>query len=255
MSDGPLVLFDINGAIIGNNISVTKGTNVTLRIQWNSTPEFGGINNIVLKKGVINGTAENNFEVIQPSAVGKNAFCDEYMLTISPDESCYYRVEANTTNGKKYRCYTNPIWVDVIADTTPPVFDTGESAKPYPSISGTHNGTITLNQTISVQTLYTYPCAGTGGHTEYVMIWNKTLNVTAKWDGYKGEDWHNVSFDEPFTLVKNETYNYTIRTGSYPQIHHKPAVLTENGWVNSTKFTDANGKRYSNWIPAVKLLL
>ena len=254
MSDGPLVIFDINGAIIGNNVSVTKGTNATLSIQWNSTPEFGGINNIVVKKGVINGTAESNFRVVQPSAIGKNAFCDEYKLTISPDESCYYRVEANTTNGAEYRCYTNPVWVEVIADSTAPVFDTGESTKPYPSIAGTHNGTITLNQTISVQKLYTYPCAGTGGHTEYARIWNSTLEVNATWDGYK-EDWHNVSFDEPFTLVKNETYNYTIRTGSYPQIHHTAALLTANGWVNCTEFTDANGKRYSNWIPAVKLLL
>jgi hypothetical protein len=254
MSDGPLVIFDINGAIIGNNVSVTKGTNATLSIQWNSTPEFGGINNIVVKKGVINGTAESNFRVVQPSAIGKNAFCDEYKLTISPDESCYYRVEANTTNGAEYRCYTNPVWVEVIADSTAPVFDTGESTKPYPGIAGTHNGTITLNQTISVQKLYTYPCAGTGGHTEYARIWNSTLEVNATWDGYK-EDWHNVSFDEPFTLVKNETYNYTIRTGSYPQIHHTAALLTANGWVNCTEFTDANGKRYSNWIPAVKLLL
>jgi hypothetical protein len=116
-----------------------------------------------------------------------------------------------------------------------------------------HNGTIKPNKTIRVQKLYTYPCAGTGGHTEYVKIWDSNLNVTATWNGYKGEDWHNVSFEDSFTLVANETYNYTIRTGSYPQIHHTAALQTENGWINCTEFVDANGRAYNDWIPAIKL--
>ncbi|MEA3503301.1 MAG: hypothetical protein U9R47_11030, partial [Actinomycetota bacterium] len=114
-------------------------------------------------------------------------------------------------------------------------FDTSASDKPYPSISGTHNGTIKSVQTINVSTLYTYPCAGTGGHTEYARLWNSTLDVTAKWDGYT-EDWHNISLKESFTLVAGETYNYTIRTGSYPQIRHTDALLTTNGWLNCSQF-------------------
>ena len=133
------------------------------------------------------------------------------------------------------------------------VFDTGKPANPYPSISGTHNGTITPNQTIEVQKLYTYPCTGTGGHTEYVKVWNSTgWNVTATWEGYQG-DWRNITFGEPFTLKANEEYNYTIVTGSYPQIHHNRTLLTENGWINCTEFTDDNGKVYDDWIPAIKL--
>ena len=133
------------------------------------------------------------------------------------------------------------------------IFDTGASANPYPSIFGTHNGTIKPNQTIKVSKLYTYPCIGTGGHTEYVRIWNSSdWNVTASWDGYKG-DWHNISFSESFTLQPDVEYNYTIRTGSYPQIHHMDALSTTNGWINGTKFTDANGKIYYNWIPAIRL--
>ncbi|MBN1763583.1 MAG: S8 family serine peptidase [Methanomicrobia archaeon] len=131
------------------------------------------------------------------------------------------------------------------------VFDTGKGD--YPSISGTHNGTITLNQTISVSTLYIYPCPGTGGHTEYALISNESWSIeTLLWNGYSG-DWHNLSFDAPFTLYENETYNYTIRTGSYPQIHHNRTLLTENGWINCTEFEDINGKRHECWIPAVKL--
>jgi hypothetical protein len=100
----------------------------------------------------------------------------------------------------------------------PPIFDTGPGT--YPSIFGTHNGTIKPNQDIAVQKMYTYPCAGTGGHTEYVRIWGNEIDVNASWNGYVG-DWHNISFGESFTLLAGETYNYTIRTGSYPQIIHE----------------------------------
>ncbi len=132
------------------------------------------------------------------------------------------------------------------------IFDTGAPANPYPSISGTHNGTMKPNQTITVSKLYTYPCSGTGGHSEYMKIWNATWNATATWEGYAG-DWHNISFDESFTLMKGVTYNYEIKTGSYPQIHHISALPTENGWINCTKFTDVNGKVYYDWIPAIRL--
>jgi len=132
------------------------------------------------------------------------------------------------------------------------VFDTEAPANPYPSISGIHNGTIKPNQTITVNKLYTYSCAGTGGHTEYARIWNNSgLDVNATWNGYTG-DWHNITFNETFVLYGNKTYNYTIRTGSYPRIHHNRTLLTSNGWINCTEFTDANGKKYGDWIPAIK---
>ncbi|KAF5416990.1 MAG: hypothetical protein C5S38_02335 [Candidatus Methanophagaceae archaeon] len=100
--------------------------------------------------------------------------------------------------------------------------------------------------------LYTYPCAGTGGHSEYARIWNSTLNATAIWSGYK-EDWHNISFDNNFTLVANATYNYTIRTGSYPQILHGHSIEVTGGTINGTEFVDVNGREYAEWIPAILL--
>jgi hypothetical protein len=150
----------------------------------------------------------------------------------------------------------NPVPANFIDGTfecrrTPVILDTGPGD--YPSIFGTHNGTITLNQTISVSKLYTYPCTGTGGHTEYIRLWNSSgLNVTAKWRGY-AEDWHNVSFDTSFELKQGALYNYTIRTGSYPQIIHEHAYNATGGTITCTKFTDANGKIYSNRIPAIRL--
>ena len=129
-------------------------------------------------------------------------------------------------------------------------FDTGSGT--YPSISGTHKGTITPNQTIIATKLYTYPYEGTGGHTEYARIWNKTWNATATWDGY-ASDWHNITFNNPVVLLSNETYNYTIRTGSYPQIHHNKTLTVPDGEITCTKFIDANGKIYYDWIPAIRL--
>ena len=137
------------------------------------------------------------------------------------------------------------------------IFDTGASENPYPSIFGTHNGTIIPYQDIkNVSKIYTYPCPGTGGHTEHIKIWNSSnWNVTTNWHGYTG-DWHNISFNEPFTLHAGVTYNYTIRTGSYPQIIHNQTHTTLDGsFINCTEFTDANRKRYDNWIPAIKLFL
>ncbi len=134
----------------------------------------------------------------------------------------------------------------------PATFDTGTPMNPYPSIPGTHTGTITPSQDITVQKLYTYPCAGTGGHIESVWIYGNDLDESAFRTGY-GEDGHTLTFDSSFTLEAGKTYNYVIETGSYPQIHHMPALQTENGWLNCTKFTDANGKEYDDWIPAIRL--
>jgi len=117
-----------------------------------------------------------------------------------------------------------------------------------------HNGTITPNQTINISKLYTYPCAGTGGHSEYARIWNDTwIGKEAHWEGYQN-DWQNITFDNPFMLFAEKTYYYEIRTGSYPQIIHKPEHTTLDGsFINCTKFIDANGREYNNSIPAIRL--
>ena len=74
------------------------------------------------------------------------------------------------------------------------------------------------------------------------------------WTGYQGAgDYHYIEFEKSFVLEKDVTYNYSIQTGSYPQIHHTPALPTVNGWINCTKFTDANDNEYTDWIPAIRL--
>ena len=143
--------------------------------------------------------------------------------------------------------------VSLIVRTVPDVFDTGASAQPYPSLAGTHNGTIMPLWNITISNLYTYSCAGTSGHTKYARIYNDTgFIVEAHWNGYTG-DWHNLTFNHSFTLYANETYNYTIRTGSYPQIIHEHEYNATGGVITCSEFVDVNGKRYEGWIPALRL--
>jgi hypothetical protein len=130
-------------------------------------------------------------------------------------------------------------------------FDTGAGS--YPSIAGVHQGTIIPNHTVIVKKMYTYPGAGTGGHTEYVEISNGTWCINASWNGYYG-DYHTLTFPELFTLVAGEEYRYEIHTGSYPQIINKQNCTTLDGsFINCTSFEDVNGGIYSDWIPAIRL--
>lgn len=129
-------------------------------------------------------------------------------------------------------------------------FDTGSGT--YPSICGEHTGTLTPKIDIAVNQLYTYPSPGTVGHTEYVRIEGNAVNVAASWDNDQG-DYHTVKFPHQFTLLANHTYNYTIRTGSYPQIHHVSHLITDTGTISCTEFRDANGNLHVNWIPAIRL--
>ena len=140
------------------------------------------------------------------------------------------------------------------------IFDTEPSENPYPSIMGTHEGTITPSYNITASTLYTYPCAGTGGHTESIELYdeNGIPIANGSWNGYQS-DWHNVTIqnltgEAPYvTLLKEHKYNYTIRTGSYPQIIHESSFNATGGTITCTNFTDANGKTYTDGIPAIKL--
>jgi len=173
----------------------------------------------------------------------------EEKLKHSYSEAGIYEVTLTVTDNEGA---TNSAAKVITVYSSGAIFDCGEPKNPYPSIMGTHNGTITTNKTIIATKLYTYPCEGTGGHTEYVRIWNKTWNVTATWKGYAG-DWHNITFDNSVVLLANKTYNYTIRTGSYPQIHHNKTLTVPDGEITCTKFIDANGRVYYDWIPAIRL--
>jgi len=161
---------------------------------------------------------------------------DDYIVNLTVTD------DGGLTNSTSKTVTVNPV--------ATAVFDTGTGT--YPSIAGTHTGTITPNQDITVQKMYTYPCIGTGGHTEYVRIYGYGIDKNASWTGYSG-DWHNLTFAQPFKLEAGEIYDFTIRTGSYPQIIHESSKEVTGGIINCTSFVDANEKTYNNWIPAIRL--
>jgi hypothetical protein len=147
---------------------------------------------------------------------------------------------------------------EIVVKSATGQFDTGSPVNPYPSIFGTHTGTVTPSQTITVQKLYTYPCPGTGGHAESIELYeNDTLIANGTWNGYKG-DWHKIWLNSvagtPYvTLLKDPAYCYIIRTSSYPVIIHETTYNATGGTITCTDFTDANGKRYfMGWIPAIR---
>jgi hypothetical protein len=155
------------------------------------------------------------------------------------------------------RLYVGDPLLGVIPSAIEGVFDTGKGI--YPSIMGTHTGTIIPSNNITVSKLYTYPCAGTGGHTESINLYeNVTLIVNGTWNGYLDEDWHNITLHNLtdsasyVTLLQDHEYNYTIRTGSYPQILHATSKEVTGGTITCSSFVDANGNIYTDRIPAIK---
>ena len=134
----------------------------------------------------------------------------------------------------------------------PSVFDTG--AGTYPSIMGTHKGEIKPSANINVGKLYTYACVGTGGHTESIKLYeNGELIASGTWTGYHG-GYHNITITPSVILQAGQTYNYTIVTGSYPQILHAKSKDGTGGTITCVEFVDANGKTYTDSIPAIRLI-
>ncbi|RJS69149.1 PKD domain-containing protein [Methanophagales archaeon] len=165
-----------------------------------------------------------------------------------------YNVSLEVTNIVGAKSREMKIGYIVVSPLFTDYFDTGAPANPYPSIFGTHKGKIIPDRDITVNKMYTYPCMGTGGHTEYVRIWNESEGIegVGHWSGYQG-DYHNITISPAITLLKNHEYNYIIRTGSYPQIIHAREKAVEGGIITCTEFKDANGRGYNNWIPAIRL--
>jgi hypothetical protein len=264
--------------------SCGEDTPVELRVDYNDTGlPLGAVAyqvDIHFDPGCVNVTAANfstspfAAHMFTPYAPGVVRILEDNIGTMTPISSGAYKMATLTLHGESTSLCSCNLWFDynLVSDTNgdpitntytngtytcavqPQIFDTGAPITPYPSISGTHNGTITPNKTISVNYLYTYPCTGTGGHTEFAKIWNETEGVCAiaNWGGYQG-DYHNISFNTTLTLKEGVVYNYTIRTGSYPQIIHETPFNATGGTITCDKFIDANGRIYYDWIPTIKL--
>ena len=218
-----------------HNIGTADASNVIIQFRENP-PNESQIENKTVYSIKAGETATVN---ITWNTTGK---AGEHIIWVEIDPGDMIQ-ESNETNNKA----SKSIYI-----VGYPVFDTGEGT--YPSIMGIHKGMITPLHNVTVNKMYTYPCPGTGGHSEHVWIYGTGINESATWNGYQGAgDYHYIEFSELFTLEANVTYNYTIKTGSYPQIHHTDRLETDDGVITCDYFVDANGKTYTNWIPAIRL--
>ena len=95
--------------------SITARINVDngiLDISIISTPEFGKIKKIVIKKGVIGEKKEiDYYSIINPKMYELNKSIEIYA-----DSKCYYRCEVKLEShgGNKKFALTNPIWLSPI---------------------------------------------------------------------------------------------------------------------------------------------
>jgi hypothetical protein len=231
-----------------HNMGFVNASNVSVGF-FNGYPYIEDENNSVR----INNQTLIAIRTIEEIAVSRHGIAS-LRLNLTPGMNELFALvdpfnEINETN-EFNNMASNPL-----GNLTVDAFDTDSGT--YPSISGIHNGTITPFYDINVTKLFTYSCEGTGGHTEYVAFYNSTTGeeiVNGTWDGYQGpEDYRYIEFESPFVLWKNETYNYTIRTGSYPQIIHESSWNATGGMITCTEFTDVNGNVYTDWIPAIRL--
>ncbi|MFV9676957.1 MAG: fibronectin type III domain-containing protein, partial [Methanosarcinales archaeon] len=184
----PVALFNDTEQPVITNVTATNITDKSATIKW-TTDEIA---TSLVKYGKTLG-------IYTESKEESRVINHTIDLTGLLPDTCYYFVVNSTdrseNSAESLEYYFNTSEVPTPTPQTA-VFDTEAPANPYPTISGTHNGTITPTKTIEVALLYTYPCAGTGGHSKYVKIWNNSdWNVTARWERYSG-DWHNISFGD-----------------------------------------------------------
>jgi len=223
---------------------------------------FGGFDTMTYGEGINNTTGtvdygESIWPVGEEGVTNPGTFTTITFQTIAEEhgvsELRFEKVTLSNPGGIGFSNVTSNNGTVVIEAN---VFDTKVPANPYPSIMGTHHGVIIPDRNITVNMIYTYPCPGTGGHSENVLIWNETTGDSAEahWEGYTG-DYHNLSFSRTITLKQDVIYNYTIETGSYPQIIHvhSEEYNVTGGKIRCDEFRDANGKVHANWIPAFRL--
>ena len=243
-NDYGILLGSSNNSITENNVSNSREYGIYL--DWSGNNEIYHNNFIDNNEQAYDHHGFNKWD--KGPIIGGNYWSD-HVCHGNPSNGTepYTNIDTNAGAVDNYPFEDPDGWVKVEE-----VFDTGSGT--YPSIMGIHNGTITPLHKVIASKLYTYACKGTGGHSEFVRIYNEsgTLAVGC-WDGYQS-DYHNITLTPPITLLKDYGYNYTIITGSYPQIIHKQNHTTLDGsLITCTEFIDANGRRYNDWIPAIRL--
>jgi len=127
LTDGPVVLFHlrIEGEDrvyrFGETVALPSGKNLELMLQWQSTPEFGPIQEIKLVLGTPKGEKNITDQIRLPSLrkkeIGFNGQI-KHLFTNWIQSPCYLRLQAasmidSQTGEGLFGCFTNPIWIVV----------------------------------------------------------------------------------------------------------------------------------------------
>lgn len=136
LTDGPLLTFGIDktgdGTIdqvtdghVGSLHTVPESSNLDLHFKWQSTPEFGDIERVVLYRGTsTTGTKPGSYELLtDPESLGNcaaaarsGAACKVTLshsgaLALPPAGTTHYYRAMALSGAGKFRCLTNPIWI------------------------------------------------------------------------------------------------------------------------------------------------
>jgi len=132
LSNGPLLIagLDLDGdgnldgpsdVLVGGETTIDRRRPPSLQLQWASSPEFGPFTSLRLIVGTSSGEGDPE-EITIPA--GKELSSDGLVPVDMPRRWealrpgwAYLRFEARTQNGagEEFRCYTNPLWVRVVA--------------------------------------------------------------------------------------------------------------------------------------------
>ncbi len=133
LSNGPLVAagIDMDGdgtlaggpdVLVGGEAAIDKRRPPSLQIQWASSAEFGPLVSLRMIAG--SGAGEKAAEEI-PIPAGKELASGglvpvsmKKLLETAVPGWAYIRFEARSRNGagEEFRCYTNPVWIRVVAE-------------------------------------------------------------------------------------------------------------------------------------------
>jgi hypothetical protein len=93
--------------------STILANNGHINVHIISTPEFGKIKKLVIKKGILGQNSETDcFAIINPE---KYELDNKY--EVYADSNCYYRCEVELELGGPLKRFalTNPIWFEIIS--------------------------------------------------------------------------------------------------------------------------------------------
>jgi len=114
VTDGPLCIMtveDEGGKKMGMG-ETTTGTRLRCRLQVLSTPEYGTVDRLILRQGVLQSDEE---EILQ-EIVGSKQYRLDTIVPVCATTACYLRAEVSTSGGSTkssegHFAITNPIWI------------------------------------------------------------------------------------------------------------------------------------------------